>query len=214
MHVRMPAWRPSRSLEGSGLLGHRGCRNAGQIANPNSELEKLRKEIEPKDKYIAELHVRAAAQHTRCPRTFALAAGQAGRRLESVAAVRFRHAPRRRTRRRSGKASVRISRTRCLSNEDTSTDPLALTLPHVRPRCRWLQPAVRSTGGRRRSTPVSRMQHAARPVARSARPRRTAASACTCTCELCAGRAGSWRRDCWAIGGVGLLCSAPSWKAS
>ena len=96
MHVRMRAWRRSRSLEGSGLLGHRWCRNAGQIFKQNTELAKLRNEIERKDKYTAELHVRAAAQHTRRARTFEHSRYRAGRPLQSVAAVRFRHAPRRR----------------------------------------------------------------------------------------------------------------------
>ena len=86
--------------------------------------------------------------------------------------------------------------------------------PCVRRRWRWLAPAVRSTGGRRRTTPVPRLQHgsatrwhAAHDHAARQRPHARAHA------SFGAGRARSWRGDCCAIGGVGLLCRSPSWRA-
>ena len=93
-------WRRSRSLVAWGLLRHRWCRTAVQLATPNSELRKQiedrKEEIQRKDGHLKNLQVRAAAQHTRRPRTFEHSRRRAGRPLQSVAAVRFGHAPRRR----------------------------------------------------------------------------------------------------------------------
>jgi hypothetical protein len=81
MHVHMRALRRSRWLVASGLLGHRWCWTAGQIATQESELKLLRERlnvlITGNDKDVKDLRVRAAAQHPRHPRISALAAGRA-----------------------------------------------------------------------------------------------------------------------------------------
>ena len=59
MHVRMRAWRRSRSLVASGLLGHRGCRTAVQIATQEHQLELLRKE---RDEALEKLNKKVPVQ--------------------------------------------------------------------------------------------------------------------------------------------------------